>query len=78
MCLRGIQVTTAFGLAAEIGDFTRFTGATFASYVGLTPSEYSSGTKRAQGPITKAGNKYVRKLLVEAAWHHEHTSPQFA
>lgn len=71
MCLRGIQMTTAFGLATEIGDWTRFTGATIASYVGLTPSEYSSGTKRAQGPITKAGNKHVRRLLVEAAWQHK-------
>ena len=54
MCLRGIQTTTAFGLTAEIGDFTRFTGATIASYVGLTPSEYSSGTKRVQGPRASA------------------------
>ncbi|WP_190989934.1 transposase [Pseudarthrobacter sulfonivorans] len=70
MCLRGIQVTTAFGLAVEIGDWTRFTGATIGSYFGLVPSEQSSGQSRHQGPITKAGSRYARKLLVEAAWQH--------
>ncbi|MDJ0358622.1 IS110 family transposase, partial [Paenarthrobacter sp. PH39-S1] len=70
MCLRGIEVTTGFGLAVEIGDWTRFTGATIGSYVGLVPSEQSSGQSRHQGPITKAGSKYARKLLIEAAWLH--------
>ena len=70
MCLRGIQVTTGFGLAVEIGDWTRFTGATIGSYLGLVPSEQSSGQSRHQGPITKAGNRYARKLLIEAAWQH--------
>jgi transposase len=70
MCLRGIEVTTGFGLAVEIGDWTRFTGATIGSYVGLVPSEQSSGQSRHQGPITKAGSKYARKLLIEAAWQH--------
>ena len=70
MCLRGIQVTTGFGLAVEIGDWTRFTGATIGSYLGLVPSEQSSGQTRHQGPITKAGSKYARKLLIEAAWLH--------
>lgn len=70
MCFRGISLTTAFGLAMEIGDFTRFTGATIGSYLGLVPSEHSSGQSRSQGAITKAGNSYARKLLVEAAWSH--------
>jgi transposase len=70
MCLRGIEVTTGFGLAVEIGDWTRFTGANIGSYIGLVPSEQSSGQSRRQGPITKAGSKYARKLLVEAAWVH--------
>lgn len=70
MCLRGIQMTTAFGLAVEIGDWTRFTGSTIGSYLGLVPSENSSGQSRHQGPITKAGNTYARKLLIEAAWQH--------
>ncbi|BAS08713.1 transposase [Arthrobacter sp. Hiyo4] len=46
MCLRGIEVMTGFGLALEIGDWTRFTGATIGSYVGLVPSERSSGQSR--------------------------------
>ncbi len=71
MCLRGIQVTTGFGLAVEIGDWTRFTGANLGSYLGLIPSEQSSGQSRHQGPITKAGSKYARKLLIEAAWLHQ-------
>lgn len=71
MCLRGIEITTGFGLAAEIGDWTRFTGANIGSYLGLIPSEQSSGQSRHQGPITKAGSKYARKLLVEAAWLHQ-------
>ena len=70
MCLRGIQLTTAFGLAVEIGDWTRFTGSSIGSYLGLVPSEESSGQSRHQGPITKAGNTYARKLLIEAAWQH--------
>lgn len=70
MCLRGIQMTTAFGLAVEIGDWTRFTGSSIGSYLGLVPSESSSGQSRHQGPITKAGNTYARKLLIEAAWVH--------
>ncbi len=70
MCLRGIRVTTAFGLAVEIGDWTRFTGSSIGSYLGLVPSEESSGQSRHQGPITKAGNSYARKLLIEAAWQH--------
>ncbi len=69
-CLRGISTLTAFGLAVEIGDWDRFTGNTIGSFVGLVPSEHSSGTSRSQGPITKAGNSHARRLLVEAAWHH--------
>lgn len=70
MCFRGVSITTGFGLAVEIGDWTRFTGATIGSYLGLTPSEHSSGQSRSQGAITKAGNTYARKLLIEAAWSH--------
>lgn len=70
MCFRGIDVTTAYGMAVEVGDWTRFTGSSIGSYVGLVPSEHSSGGTRSQGSITKAGNTYLRRLLVEAAWHH--------
>jgi transposase len=69
-CLRGISVLTAFGLAVEIGDWHRFTGATIGAYLGLVPTESSSGQQRWQGPITKTGNGHARRLLVEAAWHH--------
>ena len=70
MCLRGISITTGFGLAVEIGDWTSFTGSSIGSYLGLVPSEHSSGQTRHQGSITKAGSTYARKLLVEAAWQH--------
>ena len=69
-CLRGVSTLTGFALAVEIGDWHRFTGNTIGSFVGLVPSEYSSGTSRVQGSITRTGNTHVRRLLVEAAWHH--------
>jgi len=72
-CLRGISTLTGFALAVEIGDWDRFTGASIGAYLGLVPSEYSSGTSRTQGAITKTGNTHVRRLLVEAAWHHRST-----
>ena len=52
-CLRGVSALTAVSLAVEIGDWSRFKGSTIASYLGLVPSEHSSGTSRSQGPITK-------------------------
>ena len=69
-CLRGVATLTGFALAVEIGDWTRFTGNTIGSFTGLVPSEHSSGASRAQGEITKTGNRHARRLLVEAAWHH--------
>jgi transposase len=69
-CLRGVSTLTAFGLAVEIGDWHRFTGATIGAYLGLVPTEDSSGDQRRQGGITKTGNTHARRLLVEAAWHH--------
>jgi transposase len=69
-CLRGISTLTGFALAVEIGDWHRFTGNTIGSFVGLVPTEHSSGESRAQGSITKTGNGHARRLLVEAAWHH--------
>ena len=65
-----VSTLTAFGLAVEIGDWSRFTGNSIASFVGLVPSEHSSGASRVQGSITKTGNTHARRLLVEAAWHH--------
>jgi transposase len=72
-CLRGISTLTGFALAVEIGDWQRFTGASIGAYLGLVPSEHSSGQSRTQGGITKTGNTHVRRLLVEAAWHHRTT-----
>jgi transposase len=69
-CLRGVSTLTAFALAVEIGDWHRFTGNSIGSFVGLVPSEHSSGASRMQGAITKTGNTHARRLLVEAAWHH--------
>jgi len=69
-CLRGVDTLTALALAAEIGDFGRFRSAEeFMAFVGLVPSEHSSGERRRQGSITKVGNSHVRRLLVESAWH---------
>ena len=60
-----VGVLTSFGLAVEIGDWHRFTGATLGAWLGLVPSEQSSGGRRAQGSITKTGNSHARRLLVE-------------
>lgn len=69
--LRGVSTVTAFGIAVEIGDFSRFASPrALMSYVGLVPSESSSGETTSRGGITKTGNSHVRRLLVEAAWHH--------
>ncbi len=70
-CLRGIDTLTALGLAAEIGDFERFDRpGRLMSFLGLVPSEHSSGERRRQGAITKSGSEHARRLLVEAAWHY--------
>jgi len=70
--LRGISVMTAFTIASEIGDFSRFKNAgSFYSFLGLVPSLTESGESSSRGSITKTGNTHVRKLLIEAAWHHK-------
>jgi transposase len=70
-CLRGIDTLSAVGLCAEIGDFARFERpGRLMSYLGLVPSEHSSGESRRQGQITKSGSRHARRLLVEAAWHY--------
>ena len=70
-CLRGISTLTGFALAVEIGDWQRFNGSSIGAYLGLVPSEHSSGQSRRQGSITKTGNSHARRLLIEAAWHHK-------
>jgi transposase len=70
-CLRGVDTLTAIGLCCEIGDFARFAKpARLMSYLGLVPSEHTSGEQRRQGSITKTGSRHARRLLVEAAWHY--------
>ncbi|PZR51509.1 IS110 family transposase [Xylanimonas oleitrophica] len=70
-CLRGIATLTGFALAVEVGDWTRFTGSSIGAFLGLTPTEHSSGGSRRQGGITKAGNTHARRLLIESAWLHK-------
>jgi transposase len=70
-CLRGVSTLTAFALAVEIGEWSRFTGSSIGAFLGLVPTEDSSGGSRSQGSITKTGNSHARRLLVEAAWHHK-------
>jgi transposase len=66
---RGISTRTALGLIAEIGDFARFSHPReLCSWLGIVPSEYSSGEQRHRGHITKAGNAHARRLLIETAW----------
>lgn len=70
-CLRGVDTLTAVGLVAEIGDISAFAHPKqLTSYLGLVPSERSSGERHRQGSITKAGSTHARRLLVEAAWHY--------
>ena len=72
-CFRGIDTVTAIGIVAELHDFRRFRSPRqLAAYIGLVPSEHSSGDSQRRGPITKTGNTHVRRLLVEAAWHHRY------
>jgi transposase len=72
-CFRGIDTLTALVLVAELHGFLRFSSPTgLMGYLGLIPSERSSGGTRRQGGITKAGNTHVRRVLIEAAWHCRH------
>ena len=74
MCLRGFDFIAAVTFAAELGDPRRFAHPTaLMSYLGLVPSEFSSGGARRQGSITKAGNKHARRILIEAAWSYCHS-----
>ncbi len=71
--LRGVQFIAAVTLIAELGELTRFeTPGQLMSYLGLVPSEHSSGERRRQGSITKAGNSHARRVLVEGAWAYRY------
>lgn len=72
-CLRGIDTLSAMSLIAEICDFARFEHPReLMAYLGLVPSERSSGGKQRRGSITKTGNAHARRIIVEAAWHYRH------
>ena len=72
-CFRGISDLGALTIAAELGDARRFpTASRVMGFVGLVPSEHSSGTRRGRGAITKTGNAHLRRILLEAAWHYRH------
>jgi len=75
MCLRGVDFIAALTIVAEIGDPRRFAHPrALMSYLGLVPSEHSSGRSRHQGNITKTGNKHARRILVEAAWSYRYSA----
>jgi transposase len=72
-CFRGIDTLTALTLLTELHDIRRFpTARALMGYVGLVPSERSSGEGHRRGGITKAGNAHARRVVVEAAWHYRH------
>ena len=67
--MRGVSTLTALALRVELGDWGRFRPRSLGPFLGLTPSEDSTGERRRLGAITKTGNTHARRLLVEAAWH---------
>ncbi len=70
-CLRGIDTLTALGLCAEIGEWERFDHPDqLAAYLGIVPSEHTTGQQRRLGSITKAGSTHARRLIIEAAYHY--------
>jgi transposase len=73
MTLRGLDVVAATTVVAELGDLRRFAHPReLMGYLGLVPSEHTSGSKRRLGAITKTGNSHVRRVLIEAAWNYRY------
>jgi transposase len=73
MTLKGIEFVAAVTLIAEVGDLARFAHPKeLMSYLGVVPSEYSTGESRVQGAITKAGNSHARRILIESAWAYRY------
>ncbi|MGM0858914.1 MAG: transposase [Pseudomonadota bacterium] len=71
MAMRGVGLITAMTVLAEVGDISRFDSPRqLMAYLGLVPSEHSSGGSRRQGGITKTGNSHVLRVLVEASWSY--------
>jgi transposase len=72
-CFRGLDTLSALTLLVEVGDFQRFPRPRqLMAFLGLVPSEYSTGEQQRRGSLTKAGNSHARRILVEAAWHYRH------
>jgi transposase len=72
-CFHGIDTTTAMTLVSELHDFRRFRRPRqLMAYLGLVPSEHSSGDRTQRGAITKTGNGHARRVLIESAWHYRH------
>ncbi len=72
-CFRGVDTLSAMILLAEVIDFQRFRRPReLMAYLGLVPTEYSSGDTQRRGALTKAGNAHARRVLIEAAWHYRH------
>jgi len=72
-CFRGIDTVTAITIVSELYQFGRFLKPRqLMSFLGLTPSEHSSGDSRRPGSITKCGNAHVRRVMIEAGWHYQH------
>lgn len=79
MALRGVNLLTATTVVAEIGDLQRFASAPqLMAYLGVVPSEHSSGASKSRGGITKTGNSRVRRVLVKAAWTYRHPARKTA
>ncbi|MEA3098633.1 MAG: transposase [Caballeronia mineralivorans] len=79
MALRGVNLLTAMTVVAEIGDLKHFAGAPqLMAYLGLVPSEHSSGATKSHGAITETGNAHVRRVLVEASWTYRHPARKTA
>jgi transposase len=79
MALRGVKLITATTIVAEIGDLKRFaTAPQLMAYLGVVPSEHSSGESKSRGGITKTGNGHVRRVLVESAWQYRYPARKTA
>jgi transposase len=79
MALRGVKLITATTIVTEIGDLKRFaTAPQLMAYLGVVPSEHSSGESKSRGGITKTGNGHVRRVLVEAAWQYRYPARKTA
>jgi transposase len=79
MALRGVKLITATTIVAELGDLKRFaTAPQLMAYLGVVPSEHSSGESKSRGGITKTGNGHVRRVLVESAWQYRYPARKTA